>query len=575
MVVQIKPERGAEFPRSFTSTVNDFQDWGQIEPLFEALIEEGKSVDSVEDLESWLLHQSELQAVLDEEFSRLYIAMTCDTEDAEIEKAYLAFLENIRPKSKPYADKLNHLYLDSPYRSKLSPQRYEVMDRDVENDVNLFREKNIPLQTEDSKLAQQYQKICGAMTVNFREEEKTLQQMAPYLEENDRALREEVWRLVAARRTKDVDAINDLFDQMIEVRTEIANNTGFDNFRDYQHQAYGRFDYTPQDCIAFQDAVAETLVPLLGQIREQRRKDLGVDTLRPWDAGNDAKGRPPLKPFTAGQELEQGCEKIFRSVDADLGSQFGQMRENGLLDLESRIGKAPGGYQSSLEEIRYPFIFMNAAGTDRDVYTLLHEGGHAFHAFAARSEPLIFYRHAPIEFCEVASMTMELFGYDYLDAFYDKESAERSRHHHTEQLVALFPWIAAIDAFQHWIYTTPGHSRSDREEKWLEIETRFCPGIDWSGLEKEHRSLWQRQLHLFQCPFYYIEYGIAQLGALQVWLQYRKDPGAAIRSYRAGLALGGARPLPELFETAGAKFEFSAETIRPITEAIQEELGLN
>lgn len=572
MTATIKPVRGKEFPRDFTSGVRDLDDWNEIEPLFEALIAESEKLDSTAALEIWLLRQSELGALLDEEYSRRYIAMTCDTASREKEKAYLHMVENIMPKTKPYWDRLNRAYLQAPARAELDPERYGVLDRDIENDAKLFRQENIPLQTEDSKLSQQYQKICGAMTVQFRGEEKTLQQMAPYLEENDRALREEAWRLVTARRLEDRDAINDLLDKMIEVRQQIARNAGFENFRDYMHQAKARFDYTPEDCFAFHEAVEKEIVPLLARVRRERRNDLGVETLRPWDLANDSKGRAPLRPFRDGTELEEGCQKIFNAVNPDLGMQFRQMRENGLLDLDSRRGKAPGGYQSTLEEIRYPFIFMNAAGTDRDVFTLLHEGGHAFHAFAARKEPLLFYRHAPMEFCEVASMAMEMLAYQHLDAFYGPDEAERSRRHHTEQLLTIFPHIATIDAFQHWLYTTDDPSVKAREEKWLELDARFAPEIDWDGLDEAHRSVWQRQLHIFQVPFYYIEYGIAQLGALQIWLRSRKNREEAIMRYRKGLSLGGSRPLPELFETAGAKFDFSAKTIRPIAEAIREEL---
>lgn len=574
MTLAIKPVRGEEFPRTFTAAVKDFGRWEELEPLFESLVGEADRLASPAELEAWLLRQSEFGAALDEEYSRLYIAMTCDTESKEKEAAYLSFIETVLPKTKPYWDKLNRAYLKSPHRAKLDPRRYEVMNRDIENDVKLFREENIPLQTEDSKLSQQYQKICGAMMVTFRGEEKTLQQMAPFLEEKDRAVREKAWRLISARRMQDRDAIDALFDKMIDVRQKIARNAGFANYRDYMHQAKARFDYTPQDCFAFHEAVEKEFVPLLAQIRRERRADLKVDSLRPWDLSNDSKGRPPLRPFQDEGKLEEGCLSIFKKVDPTLGDQFEDMRRLGLLDLGSRKGKAPGGYQSTLEEIRYPFIFMNAAGTDRDVYTLLHEGGHAFHAFAARRDPLLFYRHAPLEFCEVASMTMELLAYDHLEAFYARPDAQRSRRHHTEQLLSLFPWIASIDAFQHWIYTLPAPpTREQREQKWLEIDARFSPEVDWSGLDAAHRSMWQRQLHIFQVPFYYIEYGIAQLGALQIWLRSKQDLGGAVRAYRQGLALGGSRPLPELFEAAGARFDFSTKTIAPIARAIREELA--
>lgn len=572
MTTQIKPERGQEFPRKLTAGVKDFGDWALVEPLFTKLEANAKAINSPAALEAWQLEASELAAVLDEEYSRRYIAMTCNTTDPEIEKTYLSFIEGVLPQTKSCWDRINKIYLACPHRAGRDARRYEVMDRHLENDVKLFREENIPLETENSKLSQKYQKTCGEMMVTFRGEEKTLQQMAPMMEETDRALREEAWRLVAARRLQDRYAINDLFDEMLKLRTQMAKNAGFDNYRDYMHQAYGRFDYTPQACYDFQEAVAETVVPLLAKVREERRRDLKVDALRPWDLAVDPQGRAPLRPFKDTAALEAGCEKIFNAVSPELGRQFTSMRELGLLDLDSRKGKAPGGYQSSLEEVRYPFIFMNAAGTDKDLFTLLHEGGHAFHAFAARNEPLVFYRHAPIEFCEVASMTMEMFAYDYLNALYTPEEAARSKRQHTEKLLDLFPWIATIDAFQHWIYLNPNHTRDERDAKWLELEARFSPGVDWSGLDAEHQSLWHRQLHIFQCPFYYIEYGIAQLGALQIWLKSKSDYRGAVAGYQRGLALGGTRPLPELFESAGAKFDFSAKTVRPIMTAIEAEL---
>lgn len=574
MTQSIKPVRGEEFARTFTKDIDDFGDWTKLEPHFAQLESRGKALDSTEAIEQWLLDVSELGAAVDEEYSRRYIAMTCRTDDKEIERRYLDILENVIPHVQTWGDRINRVYLACALRDQLDSKRYEVYDRAIENSVAIFCKENVPLKTEDSKLGQQYQAVCAAMTVTYRGEEKTLPQMAPFMEETDRAVREEAWRLVAERRAADRDKLDDLFDEMIALRTRIAVNAGYENFRDYQHQSYGRFDYRPDDCIAFQDAVAETVVPLLRGIREERRADLGVETLRPWDLAVDSKGRAPLRPFATGAELEAGCLRIFEKIGGEFGAQFASMRELGLLDLESRKGKAPGGYQSSLEEIRYPFIFMNAAGTDRDVFTLLHEGGHAFHAFAARGEQLLAYRSAPIEFCEVASMTMEMFAFDYLDEFYsDADEANRSRRQHLEQMLSLFPWIAQIDAFQHWIYLNPEHSRAEREAQWLALDERFNPGMDWTGLEATRSAIWHRQLHLFEVPFYYIEYGIAQLGALQLWLRYRESPGEAVEGYRRGLALGGARPLPELFETAGAKFDFSAATVAPIMAAIQTELA--
>ena len=571
--VGIQAVRGEEFPRLFTKDVKDFGDWTELEPLFARLETQIAHVETPDALNEWLLRASELDAALDEERSRRYIAYTCQTDDPAREQAYLDFIENIVPRIKPWHDKLGRLYLASPARARADRERLRVLDRWLENDVKLFREENIPLQTEDAKLGQQYQKISGAMMVRWRGEEKTLQQMAPLMEDTDRAVREEAWRLVDARRRQDQDALNTIYDEEIRVRTQIAKNAAFENFRDYQHQAYGRFDYTPQDCYTFHEAVEQEVVGLLAEQRRRRKARLGVEALRPWDLAVDPEGAPPLRPFSEAAELEAGCADIFNQLSPPLGEIFETMRWRGLLDLDSRKGKAPGGYQSTLDEVRLPFIFMNAAGTNRDVFTLLHEGGHAFHAFACRQEPLIAYRSAPMEFSEVVSMSMENFGLDHLNVFYrDAPELRRARRRHFEEIVAIFPWIATIDAFQHWIYLNPGLDAAAREAKWLELEARFSPEVDWSGLEEEHKALWQRQLHLFEVPFYYIEYGIAQIGALQLWLQFRKQPAQTLEHYRRALALGGSRPLPELFRDAGIRFDFSAATLRPIMAALAEEL---
>lgn len=562
--------RSDEFPRTFVPISANLGDWADIEPLYANLL--AREIDTLESLESWLLDGSELDACIAEEHSRRYIAMTCNTEDSEIEAAYLHFIENIEPRLKTQRDRMNRKLLESPSRALLSPDRYGVLLRMVENQANLFRAENVPLQTEDDKLRQQYQKTCGAMTVQFQGEEKTLPQMRKYQEETDRALRQSAWETVANRYLADKDVIDDLFSRMVELRHQVARNAGFDNYRDYQHQNLNRFDYTPDDCFAFHTAVETSIVPIVRKLADQRRADLGLEALRPWDLEVDSQGRPPLRPFDSEEKLIAGCLGIFQGLDPELGIEFQSMQEQGLLDLSSRKGKAPGGYQSSLEEVRLPFIFMNAAGTDQDVFTLLHEGGHAFHSMASRNEPLIDYRSAPIEFCEVASMGMELLALPHLDAFYSEEEAARSSRSHLESALKVLAWIATIDAFQHWIYENPTHTVADRGSAWIRTRNRFAVDVDWSGYEEIERNLWHRQLHPFCVPFYYIEYGIAQIGALQLWAKSIKDPAEALAGYKRALALGGTRPLPELFDAAGIQFSFTAETIEPIADALRKTL---
>jgi oligoendopeptidase F len=447
----------------------------------------------------------------------------------------------------------------------------------MKNHVELFRPENVALETEEAKLCQQYQKLSGSLTVNFRGEERTLVQMGRYLEEPDRVLRQEAWELVAHRRLREVEKFEDIFDQLIDLRERVARNAGFNNYRDYAFRRLGRFDYTPEDCDQFHGAVAREIMPVVRELHSERRRQMGIDKLhpghlRPWDLAVDPQNRPPLKPFAEVGEMVSRTQKIFEKLDPGLAGGFQEMQDLHLLDLDNRKGKAPGGYQQNLSESRLPFIFMNAIGLQRDVETILHEAGHAFHALAARDEDLYAYRSAPIEFCEVASMSMELLGNEFLEEFYPATQASRARRTHLEGIIGFFPWMATVDAFQHWIYTHPGHSRAERAAAWLELMDRFGGDVDWTGHEAARAHLWHRQLHIFLHPFYYVEYGIAQLGALQVWANSKRDKVKALADYKNSLALGGSRPLPDLFAAAGCPFRFDAATIRPLIKLAQEEL---
>jgi oligoendopeptidase F len=643
-------------PRSFVPPDIDLGDWPRIAPLFDQLEARAAQANTATELERWLLDWSELTAALDEEASRRYIAMTCHTDNAEAEKAYLHFVEHVEPQLKPRQFALEQIYVAHPQRHELpgvvaagilpavepgfqpggksfatatnhgkSPAsipsdagpggrmppstagkmpaatgRYEVFDRDVKNHVTLFRPENVALETEEAKLCQQYQKLIGAQTVTFRGEEKTLVQMGRYLEEPDRALRQEAWELVAQRRLQDADKGDEIFGELIQLRTQIAQNAGFENYRDYAFRQKGRFDYTPADCRQFHAAIESEIMPVVRAIQSERKAQLKLTQLRPWDLAVDPHNRPPLKPFVDVGEMVARTQNIFNQLDAELAAGFRQMQDLKLLDLDNRKGKAPGGYQSTLSEARVPFIFMNAIGVQRDVETILHEAGHAFHAQATRGEDLYPYRSAPIEFCEVASMAMELLGNEFLEEFYpgkvvgqagslssssanrnttggtpvplQSSEANRARKTHLEGIIGFFPWMAVVDAFQHWIYTHPNHTRAERKAAYLQLMDRFGGETDFSGYEAARACSWQRQLHIFLHPFYYVEYGIAQLGALQVWANSKADKVKALNDYKKSLGLGGARPLPELFAAAGCKFQFDAATIRPLIELAGNEL---
>ncbi len=558
------------FPRQWLPQGVVLTTWEQIEPWYTKLLAE--PVDSPEALERWLVAAGELNGAVGQEGVKRYIAMTCQTDDADREAAHLAFVRDIEPKLKPYLNEIRAKYLDSPHRKALSAGRYHVFDRAQENRRALYREANIARETELAELEQQYQKIIGAMTVTFRGQERTPAQMAPFLEETDRATRQEAWELVAKRRLLDRDTLDELFDKMVALRFEIAKEAGFDGYVDYAYRVRERFDYGVEDATKFQDAIEREVVPLARRIQDERKAQLKLDALRPWDLSVDPLGREPLRPFSTVEELAERTEKIFLDVDAELGAQFHYLRSHGLLDLANRKGKAPGGYQTTLEDDRLPFIFMNAVGVDGDVRTLLHEGGHAFHALASRDEAMAAYRESPIEFCEVASMSMELLGAKDLGMFYGDEDANRSYRQLLEGIVLILPWIATVDAFQHWIYSHPKHSRDERRAAWNGLLDRFGGNVDWSGYEDARANGWHRQLHIFLYPFYYIEYGIAQLGALQIWRRSLTDRAGAVAAYRHALSLGGARPLPQLFEAAGAKFDFSGEAIAPLMAAIGKEL---
>jgi len=556
--------------RVFVPENADLVDVSTVVALYEKL--EKEAINSAKELEHWLIKRSELDAALSQAGSILYIRMTCQTDDPAIAGAYTKFVETIPPAVKPVNDRLNHKYVKAAALFPLEAKRYQVYNRAVKTDIELFVEENVPLQTKVDLLSQEYQTVSGAMTVMFEGKEHTLPQMGKYLQETDRPLRERAWRASAERRIKDKDKMESIFEGLFELRKTISRNAGFSNFTEYQFKAYHRFDYTPRDCKKYHETVEKLIVPLNGKILKKRRDQMKLRSLRPWDTAVDALGQKPLAPFKDAQGLIKSTGSIFNKLDRDFGLQFKEMNDLGLLDLASRKGKAPGGYQNTLSEARKPFIFMNAVGIDDDVRTLLHEAGHAFHALASKDDPIVDYRHAPMEFCEVASMAMELLGGEHLSEFYNPEDLQRSNREHLEGIIQTLAWVANIDAFQHWLYEHPQHSADERRQAWVGFYEQFGGKfIDWSDLADVKNYLWHRQLHIFEVPFYYIEYGIAQLGALQVWLNARRDPKKALADYKKGLALGGSRPVGELYSAAGISFDFSESIIKPLVEAVTEE----
>ena len=561
----------AEFPRRFVARKIDASDWNALRPFYEDLVE--RVLSGEEELRRWIADWSELDAVVREENSRLYIAMTTDTGNKEAAEAYSRFVETVEPELAPVEDKLNHRLVEHPLVGRLE-EEFGVWLKGIRTEIELYRDENVPVETEIALEVQRYQQLTGSQSVVFDGEKKTLLQMAALQEEADRNLRERAWKAVAERRLQDRDALDAHYDKLLQLRLKVARQSDCPDYLDYVFKAKCRFDYTPADCRAFHDAVAERAVPLWREALKRRAEKMGLKRLRPWDLACDPLGRPKLAPFANVEELKEMCQKLFQAISPEFAGFFRKMRDLKLLDLDNRPGKAPGGYQCALEELRLPFIFMNSVGTVNDLFTLLHEGGHSFHQFLMAGQELLAYRDIPAEFAEVASMSTELLGLDKLGLVLPPDQVERVRVEQLEEILRLFCWIAQIDAFQHWIYVHPDQTARERSEEWQRLNDRFGAGeiVDWSGFEEFHACSWQRQLHLFETPFYYVEYGIAEMGALQMWRNSRKNPEKALADFRAGLSLGGSRPLPELFARSGLKFGLGGDTLFPLLDLVKENL---
>lgn len=559
-------------PRTFLPEDFTVSTWDILQPFFEDL--KTRPLNSRESLEEWLKDVSELEAVISEDASWRQIRMTCDTTDKTLEEAFTYFCLEIEPKMKPYFFELNQKLLASPFAKELDKAQYFPYLRSVENAVNLYREENVPIQAELSVLAQQYGVISGKMTIMINNKEYTLQQAARFLQNPERGLREETFRKIAERRLEDREQLDELFDKLLERRHQVAKNAGFDNYRDYKFRELGRFDYTPEDCFAFHAAVKEHILPLQKMLSLNRKARLGLDVMKPWDSDAEPAGTEPLHPFETGQELAGKTINVFNRLRPFFSECIKTMVSMNRLDLESRKGKAPGGYNCPLAETGVPFIFMNAAGTVGDLITMMHEGGHAIHSFLSHPLQLSAFKEYPMEIAELASMSMELFSMEHWNEFFkDEAELHRAQLEEMERVISVLPWIATIDKFQHWLYTHPGHSVAERRENWLAILNEFTTGVvDWSGFEEYRANFWQKQLHLFEVPFYYIEYGIAQLGAIAMWRQYRQNKEQALDNYMSALSLGYTKTLGELYDTAGIRFDFSPAYIEELGNFVRERL---
>ena len=546
--------------------------WEVLEPFFTELL--NRELHSVEDLEHWLQDRSELEAALEEDFAWRYIRMTCDTMNPDLLESFQYFATEIEPQIAPYNNKLNEKFVASEWATQLDAEKFYIYLRGVKNALELFREENIPLQTELQVEQQKYQSTTGAMSVHIGDKEFTLEQASVFLKDLDRDKRHEVYEKITARRLQDKDKLNELFNHLRGLRHKVAQNAGFDNFRDFMFKAMGRFDYTPDDCFAFHDAIEQEIVPILRQQAEKRKAALGLDALKPWDTEVDTSGKPALKPFQSGEELIDKSIECFGNINPYLGERLQIMKENGLFDVESRKGKAPGGYNYPLAETGAPFIFMNSAGIFRDLTTMVHEGGHAVHTFLTADLELNDFKHCPSEVAELASMSMELISMDNWDVFFkDEAELKRARKDQLFDVLKTLPWVAVVDKFQHWIYTNPNHTDAQRTEAWVEIFDRFGANfVDWTGYTEAKENLWQKQLHIFEVPFYYIEYGMAQLGAIAVWKNYKENPQKGISQYMDALKLGYTKTITDIYATAGIKFDFSADYVKELAAFVKAEM---
>jgi oligoendopeptidase F len=554
---------------------NDFRitDWENLKPYFDHVLD--FVISSPASYDEFLARVSELESMVSEDLAWRYIKMTCDTTDERLEKDYIDFVTNIQPNIAPYEDKINQKINDSPYKDELAKDKaYYIYFRSIKNAIDLFREENIPLQAELQTLSQKYGSISGAMSVDIDGETLTLQQASNKLKEVDRERRKNAYEIINNRRLESKKELDELFDQLIKLRHQVALNCGFENFRDYMHQSLGRFDYSVNDCFSFHEAIEKVVVPLNRRIEEHRKASLAYEALKPYDLAVDPMNREPLKPFRDGKELLEKTIKCFEIVEPQFAANLKVMADKHYLDLDSRLGKAPGGYNYPLAESGVPFIFMNAAGSLRDLETMVHEGGHAMHSFLSEHLKLNAFKNAPMEVAEVASMSMELISMEGWHVFFeDEESLKRAKIEQLEGVIATLPWIATIDAYQHWLYTHPDHTPEERTAEWVKIARRFDTGVtDMDGYEHFLANSWQKQLHLYEVPFYYIEYGFAQLGAIAIWRNVLKNKQSGLDGYKHMLELGYTVTIPELYEAGKVKFDFSPAYVGELFDFVWDEL---
>ncbi len=554
----------------FLSPALDITKWEDVKAEWEKLTH--RAPETTAELLNLLEHASELSKALQDESSRRYIRMTQYADKEEYAQAYNDYNANVFAPCEPYRFKLQQIFYNSPARSELAPEQYRHLEKIIANEIELFREENIPLKVQEQELGTHYAAIVSKMSALFEGEERTPAQLAVFLKDQDRSKREQVWRLINRLFQEKREDLDKLYDELKAIRIKIAANAGYDNYRDYMHQAMGRFSYTPDDIYKFHNAVEKVVVPFCGELNKHRQNVLKLDSVRPWDTAVDLDGKK-LHPFDTIEEFVSKAIRIEHKVKLEYGIQLEMMQNSGLLDLENRKGKAPGGYNSSIYDLGSSFIFMNAVKLHSDVTTLLHEAGHAMHSAASKDIALDYYCNPPSEVAELASMAMEMLTMDYWDEYYtDEADLKKAKRDQLEGTLTFLPWCMTVDAFQHWVYLNPEHTAEERSNEFDRIYQRFDAGVDWTGLEDLRKLRWLRQLHIFEVPFYYIEYGMAQLGALAIYKNYRENKSRALKQYQDFLNLGYSKPVREIYQTAGISFDFSESYLQELVDFVKAEL---
>lgn len=555
-------------PASFKLT-----DWATLKIYYDNLLE--RSIGSVAELESWIKDRNDLDSAISEAFSWRYIRITVDSGDQKANELYQYAVQELSPRIASCEDDLNRKLVNSPFVNELDPLKYRIYLRNLKNAVNLFRRENIPLATNVQLRSKEHGRIFSEMTIGVNGRQMTLQKAGTLLEETDRNCRENVYHKINQRILQDTNSLEELFDDLLKKRHQIALNAGYENFRDYKFRELGRFDYTVEECLDFHESIQYEILPLVDELNEYRQNTLGLGKLRPWDLHVDTSGQAPLRPFTDTNELVEKSIKCLSKLDPMFGEVIATMKKMGHLDLDSRKGKRPGGYNMPLMITGIPFIFMNATHALNDMRTFLHESGHAIHSCLTKDHSLNTHKRVPSEVAELAAMTMELLTMDQWNIFFpDPEDLRRAKIAQLENVLKVLPWIATIDKFQHWLYTHPEHTQKERRETWMKMLRTFSSGIvDSEGLEHYSEYIWHKQLHIFEVPFYYIEYGMAQLGAIAIWKKFRENPKQAINSYVNALSLGYTQPIHQIYATAGISFDFSRKYVAELGAFVKEELN--